>query len=236
MVAASEQQLWSDYRRGIETAREQLLEKYLPFAKRLAASLYAKRAVDDIEFGDYLHLAYIGLLEAMQRYRHDAAAQFVTFASYRIRGAVLNGIPQMTEVGDQIAYAHRVRRERTESLLEQQGEAPTNLAGMLNLVVNLALIYQIDELLEADEQSLQSSSEPYGSHAYDEMQSRLKDIVARLPERERKIIHYHYFHQVAFDEIAVLLDITKSRVSQLHKRAIDDIRNTLRSSRLSELY
>jgi len=234
-VAAQEQQLWTDYRCGIATAREQLLEKYLPLAKRMAASLYARRAVNDIEFGDYLHLAYVGLLEAMQRYRDDANAQFITFASYRIRGSVLNGIPQMTEIGDQIAYAQRVQRERTEALLAH-GKMPSNLTDMMDLVIDLALIYQIDELLEADEPNLHCPYEPYGSRAYEEMQCRLKTILAQLPERERKIIHYHYFYQITFDEIAMLLGVANSRVTQLHKRALELIRKSLQHSRLSECY
>jgi RNA polymerase sigma factor FliA len=235
-VEAPEQQLWNDYRRGIDTARDQLLEKYLPFAKRLAASLYAGRAVNDIEFGDYLQLAYIGLLEAMQRFRHDGGAQFTTFASYRIRGSVLNGIPPMTEVGDQIAYAKRVQSERTASLLGEGQKAPNQLSGLLELVVGIALTYQIDELLETDEPGLQSPSEPYGSHAYEEMQRRLAQLLKQLPEREQKIIRYHYFHQMTFDEIAALLDITKSRISQLHKRAIGTLREALRTARIAELY
>jgi len=235
-VAAPEQQLWTDYRCGNTTAREQLLEKYLPFAKREAASLYAKRAVNDIEFGDYLHLAYIGLFEAMQRYRHDAGTQFDTFASYRIRGSVLNGIPQMTEVGDQIAYAKQLHRDRTRSLLTQQKKVPTNLTDMVELIVGIALTYQIDELLDADEPNLRCPHEPYQSRAYDEIQVRLKTILTQLPEREHKIIYYHYFHQVTFDEISVLLGIANSRVSQLHKRALELIRQALQQSRFSECY
>jgi RNA polymerase sigma factor for flagellar operon FliA len=235
-VEITEQQLWNDYRHGCEAARAQLLEKYLPFAKHLAASLYAKRAVNDIEFGDYLHLAYIGLLEAMQRYRHDANAQFTTFAGYRIRGSVLNGVPRMTEVGDQIAYARRVQTERTASLLGEKKKIPDRLPGMLELVVGIALTYQIDELLEGEEPSLQSASDPYGSRTYDEMQQRLGRIIKQLPERERLIVRYHYFHHMAFDEIARLLEISKGRTSQLHKRAIDTIREALRKSRLLELY
>jgi RNA polymerase sigma factor FliA len=235
-VEITEQELWNDYRRGSEGARDQLLDKYLPFARRLAATLYAKRAVNDIEFGDYLHLAYIGLLEAMQRYRQDANAQFSTFASYRIRGAVLNGIPRMTEVGDQIAYARRIQRERTESLLEDGKKVPDDLAGMVELVVGIALTFQIDELLETDEPNLQSPSEPYGSRNYDEMQARLREILKQLPEREQRLVRYHYFHHMPFDEIAALLGVSKSRTSQLHRRAIETIREALRRARLLELY
>lgn len=235
-MEASEQQLWSDYRNGVTAAREHLLEKYMPFAKRLAAALYAKRATNGVDFGDYLHLAYIGLMEAMQNYRHDADAQFTTFASYRIRGSVLNGVPRMTEVGDQVDFRRRQQRDRTDSLLGAKKEPPSSLADLLELVVGIALSYQLDELVEAGESDLQGGGEPYGSRAYDEMQQRMKEVLLSLPERERKIIQYHYFHQVSFNEIAALLEITKSRVSQLHKRALELIREALRKSRLTEFY
>lgn len=235
-VEAAERQLWDDYRRGLQIARDQLLEKYLPFAKHVAAALYAKRAVNDIEFGDYLHLAYLGLLEAMQRYRLDASAQFTTFASFRIRGAILNGIPRMSEVGDQIAYARRVQAERTRSLLGERKEVPDDVAGMMELLVGIALTYQIDEVLETEEPNLHSDAEPYSSRAYDELQHRLRDALARLPDRQQQIIRYHYYHQIAFEEIAEMLGVSKSRISQLHKHAVQTIREMLRRSPLTELY
>src|SRR5262245_9861459 len=87
-----ERELWEERARGVATARERLIERYLPLAKHVAARLYAARAVPDVEFGDYLHLAYVGLLEAMERYRAGGDAQFATFATYRIRGAILNNV------------------------------------------------------------------------------------------------------------------------------------------------
>lgn len=230
-----EHQLWHDYRAGDAAARDALLERYLPLAKRLAASLYAKRAVDDIEFGDYLQLAYTGLLEAMLRYRPGEGAQFATFASYRIRGAVLNGLPPMTEAGDQIAARKRQQRERTRSL--QGGERPpAQLADLFELVVGIALTYQLEELAEAGEPALVDTADPYASREYEEVQRRLRGALDRLPGRARNIVYYHYFHQLPFDEIAALFGLTKGRISQLHKQAIETLRDELRRSRLAEYY
>lgn len=235
-MEATEQQLWVDYRRGIEIARNQLLEKYLPLAKRLAAALYANRPANGIEFGDYLHLAYVGLLEAMQRYRHDSSAQFATFATYRIRGSVLNGIPRMTELGDHIGYLKQAQRDRTQSLLRKNDEVPHDFSGMLDLVVTIALTYQLDDLaIEQDQESLPDNG-PYVSRAYEETQNFVRAALVHLSEREQQIIRCHYFHQVNFNEIAELLNITKGRVSQLHKRALEKIRAVLQRQRLSELY
>jgi RNA polymerase sigma factor for flagellar operon FliA len=138
-------------------------------------------------------------------------------------------------VGDQIAYRRRVQRERTRSLLGETAAAPAGFAAMLELVAGIALTYQLEELAAEDEADLCDAG-PYGSRYYDEMQSRLKGIVDGLPERERQIVHYHYFHQINFEEIAVLLNISKSRVSRLHKRALEYLQQSLQTARLSELY
>lgn len=234
-VDNAEQRLWAEYQDGAAAARERLLEQYLPLARRVAASLYARRAVDDVEFGDYLHLAYTGLLEAMRRYRYTPLTQFATFATYRIRGAVLNGVPRMTEVGDQIATLRRLQRERARSL-HGDGKAPTHLAGILDLVVGLALTVQLDELAEADEPQLESAADPYASCEYENLRRRLRQVVEGLPERERKIVYYHYFHQMPFEHIAELVELSKSRVSRLHKEVIERIRDDLRGLRLHEIY
>jgi len=219
----------------METARAQLLEQYLPLARRLAAVLYARRAVDHVEFGDYLQLAHVGLLEAMARYRPESEAQFATFATYRIRGSILNGVPKMTEVGDHISYLRRVQRERTRSLLDE-GAAPSEFDALLDLVAVIALTHQLDELAAELEMEAPGEHEPYASRLYDDVQGQLREVLAELPNRERQIIGYHYFHQMRFDEIAEVLDISRGRVSQLHKQALAAVRQALRQRRLSELY
>lgn len=235
-VDPQEQRLWDEYQRGLEAARARLLEQYQPLARRLAASLYAKRAVEDIEFGDYLHLAYTGLLEAMQRYRYTPVTQFATFATYRIRGAVLNGIPLMSETGHRIAVHKRLLHERTRSLAPCEGGFSTQLADMLDLIAGIAITCRLDELTEADEPNLHSAVDPYGSCEYDHLQRRLREIIERLPERERHLVYYHYFHQMPFEGIAELFELSKSRVSRLHKAVIEQIRDQLRRARLTEIY
>jgi RNA polymerase sigma factor FliA len=236
-VEALEEQLWTDYHNGVTAAREQLVSQYLPLAKRLAAGLFARRPSNDVEFGDYLHLAYVGLLEAIQRYRTDSGAQFATFATYRIRGAILNGVPLMTETGDRISYLTRAHRDRADSVLEGQPEAAAaSLASLIDMVVAVALTVQLDEVAEQESAEPTAAADPYSSRLYEDTQRRLKRAVESLPERERQIVHFHYFHQMGFDEIAGLLAVTKGRVSQLHKRALDQVRDALGKARFAEFY
>jgi RNA polymerase sigma factor for flagellar operon FliA len=230
-----ERQLWLECSQGGAAAREQLVHQYMPLAKRLAAMLYARRAVNDVEFGDYLQLAYVGLLEAMQRYRYDAEVQFTTFATYRIRGSILNSIPKMTETGDRLSYLKRARGERMESWLEPSGAPPKQgVPALIDLVMGIAITVQLDEIAETEMAEPTTTNDPYASRVYDDTQRRVKDCLAKLPERERSVIDLHYFHHMAFDEIAQTFAVTRGRVSQLHKRALERIRTSLQDRQLVE--
>lgn len=231
-----EQQWWIDYKRGDCGARDQLLQKYLPFAKRLTKILYTRRPPSNAEFGDYLHLAYIGLLEAMQRYHHEAPAAFSTFAAYRIKGAILNGIPKMSERGEYVSYLRRAQRERTESLFGSDSQRELNFSQAVDLIVSIALTHQLDELAMEASTGNGSESDVYVSRLYDEMSNHLLSMVSQLPERDQKIIYYHYFYNTNFDDIAALLEVSKSRISQLHKRILSELREKLQDGETGRLY
>lgn len=233
-MEVQEEQLWLDYRVGDESAREELLRRYLPFAKRVAGHVYSMRYSNEVEFGDYQQLAYIGLLDAMRRFRPELGVQFSTFATYRIKGAIFNGIPKMTERGDYHRYLKEARRDRTASL--GGNSAPSGLEAIRDLIIGIALTYQLDDLAEQDGDGQRGEVEPYASRFYDELQSCLREVVAELPERDQRIIYYHYFYQMSFEAIAVVLELTKGRVSQLHKRALENIRAALSRRKLTGLY
>ena len=105
-VSSSNQEsaLWKRLRDGADTgARDALLAMHMPYAKVVAASYYSRRFHDEIEFGDYLQYASVGLLEAMDRYDPARGVQFRTFAARRMHGAILNGLERLTEKQQQIA-------------------------------------------------------------------------------------------------------------------------------------
>src|SRR5207247_5117094 len=95
---AEEAALWRQLRATSDAqAREKLLALHLPYARTLAATFYARRFHDEIEFGDYLQFASVGLLEALDRYDPGRGVQFRTFAARRMQGAILNGLEKLTE-------------------------------------------------------------------------------------------------------------------------------------------
>src|SRR6478609_9211446 len=120
--ATSEAALWQDLRAsGNADARSQLLALHLPYARVVAAIYYSRRFHDEIEFGDYLQYASIGMLEALERYDPTRGVQFRTFAARRMHGSILNGLERLTEKQQQIAMRQRLRTERAQELKAMAG-------------------------------------------------------------------------------------------------------------------
>src|SRR3954468_3185376 len=133
--------LWRELRAtGDAALRERLLVLHLPYARTIAATLYARRFHDEIEFGDYLQLARVGMLEAVDRFDPARGVQFRTFASRRMQGAILNGIERLTEKQQQIAARQRLRADRVAGVkaiaLQQAGAgaAPHGAAQLMMFV------------------------------------------------------------------------------------------------------
>ena len=90
--------------------RGQLVERYLPLCRAIAASLYARRVADDAEFADYMQYATLGLIEAVDSYDWRRGVRFNTFATYRIQGAIRNSIVNFSERREQLGLAYRLKR------------------------------------------------------------------------------------------------------------------------------
>ncbi|WP_431256749.1 sigma-70 family RNA polymerase sigma factor [Roseateles chitinivorans] len=119
-------------RRDDARSRDALVRHFLPYARMQAARLFAGRPGDELDFGDYFQFASVALTEAVDSYDPSREARFETYAAYRIRGAVLDGVASMSERQRQIATTREVRQARLKALLrgpggpggDESGEAP----------------------------------------------------------------------------------------------------------------
>jgi RNA polymerase sigma factor for flagellar operon FliA len=231
--------LWLRLRGGEEVARQNLLALHMPYARTVASVYYARRFSDDVEFGDYLQYASIGLLEALDRFDPARGVQFRTFAARRMHGAILNGLERLTEKQQQIAARQRMRRDRVQDVKAAALEAddvpaaatrhPEQLMRFVSEVgIGLALCWMLEgtALVEAADAGVTIPF--YRNAAIKELRARLMMAIAALPPQEQAVIRHHYIQDLQFEEIAGMLQLTKGRISQIHKQALLRLRALVR--------
>jgi RNA polymerase sigma factor FliA len=222
---------WNAFRQLRDAAaRERLVEHYMPLARIIAAKLYGMRIDDSSTFDDYLQFARIGLIESVDRYDTARSASFETYSSYRIRGAILNGIQQASEAASQRTFWRARAQARLESLAENL-RTPIEQASLRELA-DVTLDLALGLILDAVEQIVDEDprANPYAVTELVHFARRIQDLLEQLPARERDIVRSHYFEQVEFQELADRYGVTKGRISQLHARALERLREMLRES------
>jgi RNA polymerase sigma factor for flagellar operon FliA len=227
-----ERALWEQFVLRRDSAiRARLIQRYLGTVQHIAASLFARRPSDGLEYADYLQYGRVGLIEAVDRFDPARGAAFTTFAGYRIRGAILNGIESSTEHAAQSAYRRLAQQERVQSaqeavVAEGQDDA---FRMMVDMAIDLALGYLLEDSGVHRNEDESRDSDPYHACELKFLHERLKLIVEALPERERSIIKGHYYEHIDFSLLAVMLGISKGRVSQLHARSLRILRDAYRA-------
>jgi RNA polymerase sigma factor for flagellar operon FliA len=208
-------------------ARADLVARYMPFARALAAKAYARRKTEEIAFDEYEQLAMVGLVESVNRYEPGRGAKFTTYALPRIQGSILNGLARLTERQQQLAFRRRVAAERLESLAPDALEldpAQRLLAQLEEIGVGVALGFLLEGTGMVRDASELLPDDAYAHVELRQQHARLWDMTKLLTDREREVIDLHYKQARRFDEIADELRLTKGRVSQLHKQAIQRLR------------
>lgn len=226
--------LWHKLRvENDERTRHALLERHLPFARIMAAKLYANRTHDEFEFNEYLQLANVALIESIDRYDPARGAQFRTFAYYRIHGAVLNGLVHLSEKQEQISLQQRLKKDRLSLARERpqpaDGSADQLLVHLSEVGIGLALGTILEgTAIFADDHAF-APDQGYRQVELKQFRQRLRSLLSQLTERETQVIQRHYLQGIPFEEIATSLGISKARVSQLHYQGLQRLHRLLAS-------
>ena len=223
-----------------------LIKQYSPLVRRLAHQMIAKLPAN-IELDDLIQVGLIGLTDALSRFDIGQGVQFETFATQRIRGAMLDEL----RGGDWMSRGTRRQQRTIESAvhkLEQKlGRAPVEseiaaemgvpldeYQDLLGKVRGTQLVYLEDMSGdEGDEDFLDrhvadDSNNPVALLQDQRMRAALVAAIKNLPEREQFVMSMYYEHDMNLKEIAVLLKVTESRVCQLHSQSIARLRVKLR--------
>jgi RNA polymerase sigma factor FliA len=213
--------------RGSDEARQALFMHYAPYARSIARMLYTGRHRKDIEFDDVVQLANIGLIESIGRFDPSRGVLFTTFCTPRVRGAVLSGIEKLSEAQEQISFERRRRAERVDSL-RGDGTGVKRLAALGDLTAGLAIGFMLEDTgMFIPPDAPPQYGDGYENREWQQLGTRLQEAMNHLSTNERKVIAFHYFDGLAFEQIATLLGLSKGRISQLHRTGLVKMRTQL---------
>lgn len=240
--------LWERWKRSAdEEAKKQLIEMYLPLvhyvSSRLAIGLPQNVSVEDL-----VSYGIMGLIDAIEKFDLDRGHQFDTYASWRIRGAMIDGLRQ----GDWVPRSVREKAKRVEEAYHQLEQ--TLMRTVTDEEVSEYLQISVDEfrkmLQEIAVTTLHSLEEPIKEEETETRLSLLIDehaekpeqkadeiflkeslakAIDRLTEKERTVISLYYYEDLSLSEVAKVMCLTPSRISQLHSKAILRMRGILAS-------
>jgi RNA polymerase sigma factor, sigma-70 family len=221
-----EQALWLHYQDGQSNSEADLVNHYMPFAQMMAKKQYKLLGFSQRDFDDFMQNAYMGLMDAIPRFDKSNGADFHTYASIRIKGAILNGIKQLSEKSQYYAYIKRVQSERFESIARSHNiTGKDSLINIGEFIIELAYSHLLEGLVPDQLSIIEVKETPYDICQLQQTQQAMAKYLQRLPDRERQVLTWHYFEYFTFQEIADLLGVSKGRASQLHHQALQRLRD-----------
>ncbi|MCT4585468.1 MAG: FliA/WhiG family RNA polymerase sigma factor [Peptostreptococcaceae bacterium] len=225
-----------------EKLKQEIILEYVNLVKIISGRLYNFYG-SNIDYEDLVSYGIIGLIDAIDKYDLSKNIKFETYASIRIRGAIIDEIRNLDWIPRSIRQKSKMIKEVYKKYENLNGKEPTveQLSKELNKTipeVNKILeevnIYNVVSLEEEISDNLKIQIEdkseemnPEASLMKKDMINRLKTSVKKLKEREQMIINLYYFEELTYKEIGNILEISESRVSQIHSKAIIRIKNDL---------
>ncbi len=222
---------------SLATCRDDLLEQHADLVKRIAYHL-ANRLPPSVQLDDLVQAGMIGLLDAARNYDEGRNASFKTYASIRIRGAMLDEIRKNDWIPRSVHSKAKMLAEAIRTVENREGRdaRAQEIADELGLSLeqyhellksaNGQKVLSLDEAVSDDgDGSLLDALTDNGQNPVDDMQEQdvkklLADAIASLPERERMVMSLYYDEELNLREIGQVMGVSESRISQIHSQAI----------------
>ncbi len=237
--------LWEEYSRVKDVKiREQLIVNYIYLVKYVAGRLFSSYG-NNVDFDDLMSYGVFGLIDAIDKYDLGRGVKFDTYAQLRIRGAIIDHLREIDWLPRSVrqkakelekAYveleAELGRTATDEEMAKKFGVTIDEFQKKIQNVSTYSLV-SLDDLLEQKKEQFtdteNESDNPEGIIENTELKNILVDTVNTLPEKEKIIITLYYYEELTYKEIGKVLDISESRVSQLHTKAIIRLKNKISS-------
>lgn len=228
------------YREAARAGAGELIGRHSELVRRIAHHL-AARLPPNVEVDDLIQAGMIGLIEAARQFDPAAGASFETYASIRIRGAMIDEIRRGDWIPRSVHRRVREAAEATRQIEQREGRAAsaTEVASAIGMSIDdygrLMEGAARGHVLSLDEDAEQRGEPRTAEHApaaqvqleSAEFHSELTEAINGLPERERLILSLYYEQELNLREIGAVLGITESRVCQVHGQAMVRLRARL---------
>ena len=224
--------------------KQQLILEYATLVKFVAGRLSVSMG-QHVDYDDLVSYGVFGLIDAIDKFDYTKGVKFETYASLRIRGAIIDNIRKLDWVPRTLRQKNKLLekayrelefelgREATEDELSEKLEMSSEETQKLIKQASVVSLISLDDYLDQNHEADFSAGtnikkdSPEALYEVQEMKDMLQDAIEKLSDREKMVISLYYYEDLTLKEIGKVLEVTESRVSQLHTKAIMRLRAKL---------
>lgn len=236
-------ELWQIYSKTKDKqVRKKLIEKYIGLVKIVAGRMYNYYG-SKVEYDDLVSFGVLGLIDSIERFDVDRNIKFETYAQIRIKGAIVDNIRKLDWIPRSLRKKSKEIQNEMLKLENKLGRTPSNaeLAEHLNIPLK-ELEETLANTVNFNVTSLEDLLANKGEHIIDdgkdidmpeevfekkELKEILGAIIDSLPTNQKTVISLYYYEELTYKEISKIMELSESRISQIHSKAILNIRNKL---------
>ena len=244
MDDAGKKKLWEEYAKAKSPeVREKIILEYAPLVKVVAGRLSMYLGYN-VEYEDLVSYGIFGLIDAIDKFDFLKDVKFETYASLRIRGAILDQIRKM----DWIPRTIRQKQKKIDTVIREiearcgrtatdeeiaeglgiSGDEYLDWQSQMKITNVVSLNEFLEQGSEVPNEASQTKSSQFDSPEQvlerDELKKMLAEALELLTEKERKVILLYYYEELTLKEISSILEVSESRISQLHTRALQKMK------------
>lgn len=236
-------ELWQIYSKTKDKqVRKKLIEKYIGLVKIVAGRMYNYYG-SKVEYDDLVSFGVLGLIDSIERFDINRNIKFETYAQIRIKGAIVDNIRKLDWIPRSLRKKSKEIQNEMLKLENKLGRTPSNaeLAEHLNIPLK-ELEETLANTVNFNVTSLEDLLANKGEHVIDdekdinipeevfekkELKEILGAIIDSLPTNQKTVISLYYYEELTYKEISKIMELSESRISQIHSKAILNIRNKL---------
>ncbi len=247
-ILDNKERLWIEYNHN-KTAviREQIIIEYVPLVKLVAGRLNVYLG-SNVEYDDLVSYGIFGLIDAIDKFDYGKGIKFETYASLRIRGAILDQIRKLDWIPRSVRQKQKAMDAAAKRLETEIGPNYTDsdMARELGITedeygnwlgqTNISNISSLDDYMEQGNDvgygnaPTYKRAEPESIVVENELRDSLSVAMQNLTEKERKVVLLYYYEELTLKEISRVMEVSESRISQLHSKALKKMKTYLGDS------